>query len=116
LKTGWWALAAAILSGGPALARAPSAPGPVQTVRWVCEAVYQPSRAVWPRTVELAHDAQRVTAVRIDGQAVYTFLVEGTTVFTSQDNERIQFDTAALSWRSDFRGLAQSQGRCEPTD
>ena len=29
------------------------------------------------------------------------------------DIERIQIDTAAQTWHSDFRGLAQSQGRCE---
>ena len=79
----------------------------------VCEAAYLPSRAVWKRTVTIDYDQKRVLAVAIDGVAVYTFSVRGTVIFTSQDNERIQIDTATQSWTSDMRGLASSQGHCE---
>ena len=77
-----------------------------------CEPVYLPARTVWPRTVDIAYDQRRIQAVRIDGQQVYTFQVRDTWIFTSQDNERIQIDTATLAGTSDFRGLATGQGRC----
>ena len=78
-----------------------------------CEAVYMPARETWVREVELVGQGGRLNEVRIDDQAVYTFAVRDTVVLTSQDNERIQIDFAAHTWRSDFRGLASSQGRCE---
>ncbi|OAD41363.1 hypothetical protein LPB72_13135 [Hydrogenophaga crassostreae] len=78
-----------------------------------CEPVYLPARETWAREVELVGREGRLSQVRIDGQAVYTFSVHDTTVLTSQDNERIQIDFAARTWRSDFRGLASGQGRCE---
>lgn len=78
-----------------------------------CEAVYMPARSNWVREVELVGKAGRLSELRIDGQAVYTFAVRDTTVFTSQDNERIQIDFGEGTWRSDFRGLASGQGRCE---
>jgi len=87
----------------------------VKSVRMLCEAVYLPTRTVWAREVELEHNGQALTAVRIDGVSVYAFSVDGTLVLTSLDNERIQIDTASQTWHSDFRGLAQSQGRCERT-
>ncbi len=79
----------------------------------VCEAVYLPTRAAWTRTVTVAYDQRRVREVAIDGQAVYSFAVLDTRIFTSQDNERIQIDVASQTWSSDFRGLATAQGRCE---
>lgn len=79
----------------------------------VCEAVYLPARSTWTRTVTVSYDQQRVRSVAIDGQAVYTFAIRDTVILTSQDNERIQIDTAAQTWASDFRGLATAQGRCE---
>lgn len=82
-------------------------------VHLLCEAVYQPARSTWARTVDITYDDQRVREVTIDGVPVYTFAVRGTRILTSQDNERIQIDTADESWTSDFRGLAQGQGRCE---
>jgi len=87
----------------------------VKPVRLLCEAVYLPARAVWSRAVEFEHDDQVLTVVRIDGVPVHTFAVEGTLVMTALDNERIQIDVARQTWHSDFRGLAQSQGRCERT-
>lgn len=78
-----------------------------------CEPVYMPARSTWVREVELVGKDGRLSEVRIDGQAVYTFAVRDTTVLTSQDNERIQIDFGEGTWRSDFRGLASGQGRCE---
>jgi hypothetical protein len=84
-----------------------------QTVTLQCEAVYQPARSTWTRVVDIDMDDRRILAVRIDGVPVYTFAVRDTWILTALDNERIQIDAAAGQWRSDFRGLAQSQGRCE---
>lgn len=80
---------------------------------WVCEVAYTPARQVWPRTVRFTHDARRLLEVAIDGVPVYRFAVLDTLVLTSQDNERVRLDVAARTWTSDFRGLAQGQGRCE---
>ena len=88
-------------------------PAPVDTVTLVCEAVYLPARATWTRTVVVNYDQRRVRQVAIDGQAVYAFAIRDTVILTSPDNERIQIDTAAETWASDFRGLATAQGRCE---
>lgn len=101
------ALAALAVLSSPALA--------ASQVTLACEAVYQPSREVWVRTVRIDHDQRRITAVTIDGAPVFQFQVEGTVLATGLDNERIRIDTAALTWESDFRGMAQSQGRCERT-
>ena len=94
---------------GAALA-APPKPAHVDLL---CDAVYLPARSSWVRAVRISHDDRRVQAVTIDGLPVYTFNVQGTTVLTALDNERIQIDLAQQSWRSDFRGLATSEGRCE---
>ena len=85
----------------------------VATLTLVCEPVYLPARTTWTRTVTVAYDQRRIREVTIDGQAVYSFAIQETAILTSQDNERIQIDTAALTWSSDFRGLATAQGRCE---
>ena len=107
-----WTAIAATLWGAvqPAVATAPAA---VTHVDLLCDAVYLPARSSWVRTVRISHDDRRVQSVAIDGLPVYTFNVQGTTVLTALDNERIQIDLAQQSWRSDFRGLATSEGRCE---
>ena len=87
-------------------------PTPAQ-VDLLCDAVYLPARSSWARSVRITFDDQRVQAVAIDGLPVYSFNVQGTTVLTALDNERIRIDTAALTWSSDFRGQATAQGRCE---
>ncbi len=87
-----------------------------QQVRYRCEAIYLPARSTWVRSVEIEHDDRRVRVLRIDGVAVYSFAVDGAVLRTALDNERITFDTARLSWQSDLRGLASSQGRCERED
>ncbi len=82
-------------------------------VTLVCEAAYQPARTTWTRTVRIGYDKKRVRSVHIDGVPVYTFTVRETVILTAVDNERIQIDTAAQTWTSDFRGQATAQGRCE---
>lgn len=101
-------LLCAVLTGAAPLAAA----GP-QRVLWRCEVVYQPSRAVWVRRVDVLHDNRQVQRVLIDGVPVYTFAVRDTTILTALDNERVQFDARAQAWASDFRGVASGQGRCE---
>ena len=90
-----------------------AAPPKPAHVDLLCDAVYLPARSSWARTVRITFDDRRVQAVAIDGLPVYSFNVQGTTVLTALDNERIQIDTAALTWSSDFRGQATAQGRCE---
>jgi hypothetical protein len=101
--------------GALSLPAAGSAAQPAQlsTATLVCEAVYAPARTVWTRRVEIGYDQQRVRSVHIDGISVYTFSIRGTLILTALDNERIQVDTAGLTWSSDFRGLASAKGRCE---
>lgn len=82
-------------------------------VTLICEAVYLPARTTWTRTVRIGYDRKRVRSVHIDGVPVYTFTVRETVILTAVDNERIQIDTAAQTWNSDFRGQATAQGRCE---
>lgn len=77
-----------------------------------CEAIYMPARSAWTREVRLTLDERRVRGIAIDGVPVYTFSVFDTMLLTALDNERIQLDTATLTWRSDFRGQATSEGRC----
>ena len=84
-----------------------------QHVTLLCEASYQPARTTWTRTVRIGYDKKRVRSVLIDGVPVYTFTVQDTVILTAIDNERIQIDTAAQTWTSDFRGQATAQGRCE---
>jgi hypothetical protein len=90
-----------------------SEPPATGTVTLVCEAVYMPSRATWARTVNVVYDQRRIREVTIDGQVVYSFAIQETLILTSQDNERIEVDVAAQTWRSDFRGLSTAKGRCE---
>lgn len=105
----------AALSVLPAVAATPAtaSPGDPQRITLSCEAVYLPARSAWTREVSFAVDNQRIRSLLIDGVPVYTFTVYETVVMTALDNERIQLDTATLTWRSDFRGQATSEGRCE---
>jgi hypothetical protein len=99
----WVLLACLLWAAGPALAA---------HAHFRCEAFYLPARSTWVRSVEIEHDERRVRALRIDGVVVHSFAVDGTVIRTSLDNERIVLDTASLYWQSDFRGLAQGEGRC----
>jgi hypothetical protein len=110
-----WAVGSMALPALAADAPSPGA-GEAATVTLHCEAAYLPARSTWARQVDIGYDQQRVRSVHIDGVPVYTFSIRGTTILTALDNERIQIDTAALAWSSDFRGLATSQGRCQRAD
>ena len=79
----------------------------------LCNVAYLPTHSNWVRRVELSLDRKKIHTVRIDGLAVYSFALSGTTIATALDNERIQIDVTQLSWTSDLRGLASGQGRCE---
>ncbi|WP_374409998.1 hypothetical protein [Hydrogenophaga sp.] len=79
----------------------------------VCDAIYLPARSSWTRSVRVHYDDRRVRRVEVDGLPVYAFNVQGTTILTALDNERIQIDLAQQTWTSDFRGQASAQGRCE---
>ena len=104
---------AAVLALAFSAAAHSQAPPATSQVVLVCEAAYLPARTVWTRTVAIEYDQQRVRSVLIDGVPVYTFAIRGTVILTSLDNERIQINTAAQSWSSDFRGVASAHGRCE---
>lgn len=103
-------LAVALLAGSGAVQA--DGPAPEQVVL-SCEAVYLPARTTWTREVRFTLDERRIRGVEVDGVPVYSFSVYETVLLTALDNERIQLDTATLTWRSDFRGQATSQGRCE---
>ena len=92
----------------------PDATAATKTSTWTCQAFYLPARSMWQRTVAIDYDGTVVRSVLIDGVAVYTFTVNGISVMTAVDGERIQFDVAALTWTSDLRGLVSSTGRCAP--
>lgn len=113
IARGWFAGALAAL-GAFLHPHAPAVVAPkVQQVMLVCEAVYLPAREIWVRRVRIGFDSERVTSVDIDGVPVYSFTAVGPVLLTGLDNERIRIDTEAQAWQSDFRGQAQSQGRCE---
>ncbi|WP_070399568.1 hypothetical protein [Hydrogenophaga sp. PML113] len=94
------------------LAQARAEPAPGEQVVLSCDAVYLPARSAWVREVRFTLDERRIRGVAIDGVPVYSFSVFDTVLLTALDNERIQIDTATLTWRSDFRGQATSEGRC----
>ncbi|WP_353396775.1 hypothetical protein [Hydrogenophaga sp. 5NK40-0174] len=91
------------------------APEVVEQIVLACEAVYLPARSVWNRKVLIEHDQHRVRAVFIDGVRVYSFSVHEHLIFTALDNERIEIDLEAMSWKSDFRGMASGWGQCRST-
>ncbi len=106
------ALPALALAALLAAATARAEPPPGEQVVLSCEAIYLPARSTWVREVRFTLDERRIRGVAIDGVPVYSFSVFETVLLTALDNERIQLDTATLTWRSDFRGQASSEGRC----
>lgn len=103
--------AAALLLPGSRMLRAQ--PAVADAPAWRCAVVYLPARSTWVRDLALRLDPRGIVEVRIDGQPVHTFAVDGTTLLTSMDNERIAVDVADGVWVSDFRGQASGRGRCE---
>jgi hypothetical protein len=96
-----------------ALACAGQAEAAPQTVTLSCAVAYMPARSTWVREVQLGWDGDTLTSVHIDGLTPHSFSVDGASVATAIDNERIQIDLRQLLWSSDFRGLASGQGRCD---
>lgn len=86
---------------------------PAGVTRWTCNAFYLPARSIWQRTVDVDFNADGVRAVEIDGVPVYTFNIQGTTIMTAVDGERIQFNAADQTWTSDLRGIVSSKGLCQ---
>ena len=84
-----------------------------QTLALRCAVAYLPARSTWVREVQIEWDTRQVQALRIDGLAPYSFALLPEGVSTAIDNERIEIDLRTLTWRSDFRGQASGQGRCE---
>ena len=84
----------------------------VGVTRWTCNAFYLPARSIWQRSVAIEFDGNDVRAVQIDGVPVFAFNIQGTTVLTAVDGERIQFDPTIQTWSSDLRGIVSSQGNC----
>lgn len=93
------------------LLAAPTASATVATLS--CNPFYLPARSIWKRVVDIEVDANGVREIRIDGVAVYSFVIDGSAILTAVDGERIQIDTALLTWSSDLRDIVSSQGRCE---
>jgi hypothetical protein len=84
----------------------------LKTLSFTCRVLYEPSRALWVRELEIDYDKKAFQALRIDGVKAHGFSVDGANVITHLDNERIQLDLNAPSWKSEFRDAAQGQGVC----
>lgn len=84
-----------------------------QSLTLWCAVAYMPARSTWVREVQLQWDGDTLRDLRIDGLTPHSFSVQGDTIATAIDNERIQIDGRLLQWTSDFRGLASGQGRCD---
>lgn len=82
------------------------------THHFTCEVAYLPTRSTWEREVAIELEQDIPGRVVIDGVQAHSFAVDGAQLLTAIDNERIVLDLDALSWQSDFRGMASGQGRC----
>jgi hypothetical protein len=108
-------LAACLALGLAVGANAQTAPKPSQklkTLSYTCRVVYEPSRALWVRELEIDYDKKAFQELRIDGIKAHGFSATGITVITHLDNERIYLDLNIPSWKSEFREAAQGQGVC----
>jgi hypothetical protein len=108
-------LAALIALGIAAGANAQTASKPAQklkTLSYTCRVLYEPSRTLWVRELEIDYDKKAFQALRIDGVKAHGFSVNGANVITHLDNERIHLDLNIPSWKSEFREAAQGQGVC----
>ena len=107
-------LSSALLVPSAAVVSAQNLPSAqVGTLSWTCQAFYLPARSIWNRTVAIVYDPRGIRTVAIDGVPVYSFSLDGSSVLTAIDGERIQFDVTKQTWSSDLRGVVSSQGRCE---
>ena len=99
-----------LLSAGAAFAKEPKSKK--QTLSFTCRVVYEPSRAMWARELEIDYDKKNFVELRIDGVKAHGFSASGTQIGTHMDNERIEIDLSIPSWKSQFREAAQGQGVC----
>jgi hypothetical protein len=105
-------LISALLVQSAAFAQ-PAKPKPaVKTLNYTCRVLYEPSRSLWVRELEIDYGKKTFTELRIDGIKAHGFSVTGGTIITHMDNERIMLDLNVPSWRSEFREAAQGQGVC----
>jgi hypothetical protein len=108
-------LAACLALGLTVAASAQTTAKPAQklkTLSFTCRVLYEPSRALWVRELEIDYDKKAFQALRIDGVKAHGFSVDGANVITHLDNERIHIDLNIPSWKSEFREAAQGQGVC----
>lgn len=109
-----WLCALGLASGVGAqttLSKAAAAPK-LKTLSFTCRVLYEPTRALWVRELEIDYDKTAFQVLRIDGVRVHGFAAEGAVISTHLDNERIYLDLSAPSWKSEFREAAQGQGAC----
>jgi hypothetical protein len=96
-----------------AQAQTPAKPGKkLKTLSYTCRVFYEPARALWVRELEIDYDRKAFQALRVDGVKAHGFSVNGASIITHLDNERIILDLNVPSWKSDFRDAAQGQGVC----
>jgi hypothetical protein len=96
-------------------AQTPAQPKPAQkfkTLSFTCRVLYEPARTIWVRELEIDYDRKAFQVLRIDGVKVHGFAVDGTSIITHLDNERIYLDLSVPQWKSEFREAAQGQGVC----
>lgn len=94
---------------------AQTAPKPakkLKTLSYTCRVVYEPANAMWVRELEIDYDTKAFQVLRIDGVKAHGFSVDGASIITHLDNERIVLDLSVPSWKSQFREAAQGQGVC----
>jgi hypothetical protein len=107
-------LSALLLNGGAvAQTSTPTKPsGKLKTLSYSCRVLYEPSRALWVRELEIDYDSKAFQALRVDGVRVHGFATDGVIITTHLDNERIELDMKIPQWKSQFREAAQGQGVC----
>jgi hypothetical protein len=111
----WRGLAACIAFSACASVSAQTAPKPakkLKTLSYTCRVVYEPANAMWVRELEIDYDTKAFQVLRIDGVRAHGFSVDGASIITHLDNERIMLDLSVPSWKSQFREAAQGQGVC----
>lgn len=85
-----------------------------QVIALDCRVQYQKDGELGHRSVNLDYQKNKLSAIRIDGQPVYTFKLVDKTIVTSVDSERIQieFQSNQTVWRSNFRDRDFGTGVC----
>jgi diacylglycerol kinase family enzyme len=84
----------------------------LKTLSYTCRVLYEPARALWVRELEIDYDRKAFQALRVDGVKAHGFSVNGASIITHLDNERIVLDLNVPSWKSQFREAALGQGVC----